>query len=252
MDKRAKVVMLPTAKEPYEMPYDKTIPKSNLILGLQESLNYSKTLGFAKSPDEDRFPSLHSIGNYSKQMYQHLYITSNDEIKEGDWYDDSYGNIRQAITIKTEYSIAYKKMVINVYYGENINSYHNLHEQMRKIIATTDSSLAYYLPEDINKVGAEHSLPQPSQSFITEFVEEYNKGNIITDVMVEYEEAFEHYKSTTEWELPKISKDNTITIRRVKDTIQVGEELYSIMQQYHDYCVWKEYITPMKWIEENL
>ena len=82
MLKKCKVVMLPTATEPYKMPYNKHIPESNLILGLQESLNYSKTLGFKKSPDESKFHSLHSIGNYSKQMYQHLYITSDDEIKE--------------------------------------------------------------------------------------------------------------------------------------------------------------------------
>lgn len=50
----------------------------------------------------------------------------------------------------------------------------------------------------------------------------------------------------------KNKPDNTINIKPIKESVKVGEELYSIMQQYHEYCVWKEYITPMKWIEENL
>ena len=45
-----------------------------------------------------------------------------------------------------------------------------------KIIATTDISLV-----------KEYNLPQPSQQFIQKYIEEYNRGNIITDVLVEYE-----------------------------------------------------------------
>ena len=48
-----------------------------------------------------------------------------------------------------------------------------------KIIATTDISLV-----------KEYNLPQPSQQFIQKYIEEYNKGNIITDVLVEYESDF--------------------------------------------------------------
>ena len=42
----------------------------------------------------------------------------------------------------------------------------------REVLATTDDSLR---------------LPQPSQQFIQKYIEEYNRGNIITDVLVEYE-----------------------------------------------------------------
>ena len=42
----------------------------------------------------------------------------------------------------------------------------------KKIIATTNASL---------------DLPQPSKQFIEKYIEEYNKGNVITDVLVEYE-----------------------------------------------------------------
>jgi len=163
-----------------------------------------------------------SNGDLTKR---HLYITSDDEIKEGDWYDDSYGNIRQVTTIKTEYSIAHRKMVTNVYYGKNknINSYHTLHEQMKKIIATTNISLtkpksfkygnmimedingdgSYYFAKDtVVEFGKPRSffinlgllLPQPSKSFIEKYVEEYNKGNQIVDVLVEYENTREYWK----------------------------------------------------------
>lgn len=42
----------------------------------------------------------------------------------------------------------------------------------REVLATTDTSL---------------NLPQPSKQFIEKYIEEYNKGNVITDVLVEYE-----------------------------------------------------------------
>ena len=74
----------------------------------------------------------------------------------------------------------------------------------REVLATTDASLlidTYINQGDtvkgdlIIKRGSDYTtelkgrinLPQPSQQFIQKYIEEYNKGNIITDVLVEYE-----------------------------------------------------------------
>ena len=39
-------------------------------------------------------------------------------------------------------------------------------------------------------------MPQTPKSFIQKFIEEYNKGNVITEVMVEYERFKErHYEN---------------------------------------------------------
>lgn len=84
---------------------------------------------------------------------QHLYITSDDEIKEGDW------------AISTPSGKIYQ--VGNAEYANK--------DKDKKIIASTDEYLR---------------LPQPSKMFIDEFISEYNKGNIIKYVLVELVEVF--------------------------------------------------------------
>lgn len=96
----------------------------------------------------------------------HLYITSDDEIKEGDWFYNFQTN--RIIKAKVDES----------------------HYLSKKIISTTDSSLQYHdktpIGENVN--GLWKCLPQPSQAFIEKYVEEYNKGQQISDILVEYEE----------------------------------------------------------------
>ena len=117
----------------------------------------------------------------------------------------------------------------------------------REVLATTDESL---------------NLPQPSQQFIKKFVEEYNRGNIITDVLVEYEliSNEEYFGNTVnpDDDVPyfderlKINhKDSTITIKKVKDSWnreEVENLIYTAMKDrcYTTIAEWK------KWIEENL
>ena len=182
MDKRARVVMLPTNEKADGKMYSSMIAKEKGKLYNWSNPNYS----------------------YDKATFHHLYTTSDDKIEDCDWcilFDD-FGNVMSAPQqyLKTK--------------GHVLNS------GLKKIIATTDSSL------NIHWNGQDHkSLPQPTQSFIQKFVEEYNKGNIITDVMVEYtllEYATPLIDSNTGNEIPqytlKLSKDNTITIKRVKDS----------------------------------
>lgn len=84
--------------------------------------------------------------------YQHLYFTSDEQIKESDWYIDDTNTIRKSIT-------------------SDIN-YWQQRKDYRKIIATTDTSLG---------------LPEPSKEFIQSYIEAYNKQSPITEVMIEYE-----------------------------------------------------------------
>lgn len=85
----------------------------------------------------------------------HLYIISDDEIKKGDW-------------------------VIEYQPKDNLGELHQIHNEyvlspniQKKVIATTDTTL---------------ELPRLSQQFIEEYIEEYNKGQQITECLVEYEE----------------------------------------------------------------
>ena len=172
---------------------------------------------------------------------QHLYIISDDEIKEGDLH------------ITSDHS------------GFGFRKY--------KIIATTDTSLKVIIPRH-NDFDSEYILPQPSQQFIEKYIESYNKGEVITDVLVEYEKNVEMRQGypkpstangKTEWNYDKITsynlkinpKDNTITIKKLKDSWnrkEIENKLNKLLRDYqnitHRKTSWSFDIN--KWIEENL
>lgn len=164
---------------------------------------------------------------------QHLYFLSDEKIKEGDWY----------LTFQNGSVIGEPRKCEDSSYDFT---------NCKKIIATTDESL---------------NLPQPSQSFLQKYVKEYNKGNIITKVMVEYEMMYrdmtgEHKAlmlTGTEYSKLKINSiDNTITIRPIK-TSWTREEVIEFAKKYAKMVQEKPIqmnaykpIHNMKWIEENL
>ena len=219
--KKAKVVMLPTNQQTkYLMVYsDVEKTKGKLILN--------------------------GLKNDEYKEYQNFYIISDDEIKLFDWIYNNKENIVEQINSKTQLIFVLEENKEN--------------QTFKKIIATTDSSLwrpSHKYASDVIL------LPQPSQQFIQKFVEEYNKGNIITDVLVEYELiSNEEYFGNTinpDDDVPyfderlKINlKDNSITIKKVKDSYtreEVENLIYSAMKDrcYTTIAEWK------KWIEENL
>jgi hypothetical protein len=106
----------------------------------------------------------HTKPEYDKRTYQHLYILSDDEIKEGDWclFKQIIGSEYKLCKITYKFGNQLTSLL------ENGNKQEEASQYYKKIIATTDESLG---------------LPQPSQSFIEKFVEEYNKGNVITEVI---------------------------------------------------------------------
>lgn len=170
---------------------------------------------------------------------QHLYITSNEEIKENDWYYSiKYGILKARVATP---NIDYEK------------------EGCKKIIATTDESLE---PRNLygNSGLFKTKLPKPSNSFISKYIEEYNQGNIITDVLVEYKLNQYKFMSTLcttkekEYEL-KVDSNNTITIKKVKDSYS-REELIEILYKYNDGIIDRySQLTNKdldKWIKENL
>ena len=98
---------------------------------------------------------------------QHLYLVSDEEIKEGDWFFSSY----------------YK----TVQQSRGHKGLDTFGEMFQKIIATTDKSL---ISEEsrtrgFQNIGQSIRLPQPPESFIKAFVEAQGK---ITEVLVEYED----------------------------------------------------------------
>lgn len=168
----------------------------------------------------------HVSGEYKeKYQPQHIYITSDEEIKDGEWCIDIW-NV-EIIQMDS----ATKNML-------DSGMLHNPHA---KIIATTDTSLG---------------LPQPSQQFIQQYIEEYNKGNVITKIEVEYGVTKNNNREFIEflW----ITSDNTINIRPIKDSWNREEHAKSLSDLSRDLS--KNFNLPfkesfdftIKWIKENL
>ena len=167
MLKRCKVVMLPTNK-PSKLGNLATYQKRSLAKVIKEGIN--------------------PIG--STVQFWNLYIISDDEIKEGDCFlyynkNNQLEGIARCIkeegennTLVEKYSkvTGFSKFYIGI-----------LGCKKYKIIATTDIKLGTSEYSDRYRESYFNPLPQPSQQFIEKYIEEYNKGNIITDVLVEYE-----------------------------------------------------------------
>ena len=140
---------------------------------------------------------LSGLKNDEYKEYQHLYIISYIEKPDnGDYYiiDDVPELLKN-------------------------NGLVFIDDSCRKVIATTDKTLSQTSRTEI---------PQPSQQFIEKFIEEYNKGREIKEVLVEYENKFDGKEYVDELDaygydkiksILKINpKDNTITIKKVKDS----------------------------------
>ena len=173
---------------------------------------------------------------------QNLYIISDDEIKEGDWFlSDSRGTKQEPPKYMVEQCIKVENGWI---FGhiEGMEAGHNP-DWSKRIIATTDKSLEISNNLDYNQLLPNRKnfrfyLPQPSQQFIQKFVEEYNKGNVITDILVEYEYLLDDMVVLPYWKLKVNAKDNTITIKKLKETY-TKEELCQVLEKYTSF-IWSE------------
>lgn len=176
-------------------------------------------------------------------VYQHLYIISDDDVKEGDW-----------VMCMNENHYKYDDRIFIYKKGEGC-------KDCKKIIATTDESLNNGFIDDekffMDDVVELKKLPQPSEGFLDVYVDFYNRGQPITEVMVEYEEwnKAPHIKDLDfkPWYEPKVNpKDNTITIKKVKDNWNRDEVRHLMLQSFLQGIDRGSSEDFDKWIEENL
>lgn len=154
----------------------------------------------------------------SQRPNQHLYILSDEEIKEGDWYIGERNTGPQLLQCKE----IKEGMVIPT---ESSKYPYNIGE-CKKVIATTDSSLTQLVQTLHGKAFVSKELPRPSDAFVQKLVEECNKGNVITEVLVEYE-GIEWLDRPLEYFI-KTAPDNTITIKPVEKT---WDDIFKNFQQ---------------------
>jgi hypothetical protein len=136
-------------------------------------------------------------------------------------------------------NVQYLYITSNEEFEVGIDSTEFLKEQhISKIIASNDTNL---------------NLPKPSSQFIQKFIEEHNKGNVITKVMVEYEEKEDiimgvNCANINDLQLKLDPKNNTINIQLIP-TIYSREEMCLNMQYYYEYIHMNDYVTPQYWLD---
>lgn len=177
---------------------------------------------------------------YDNILPQHLYVVSDEQIKVGDWVYIHNG------MLSFEHIVKCNKL--------NINAINTLSHG--KIIATTNPKCEITPKFDENSVNIKWistktitKLPQIPEDFIKTYVNEYNNGNIIKEVMVEIEQhqlfikpedAYEfesrafkqpfttNYKDS--WRV-KVNLDNTINISLVKEITHNRSEVLDILKK---------------------
>lgn len=178
---------------------------------------------------------------------QHIYITSSDEIKDGDWCLFFWDGGQIGSDKPQQYQIV---------------KGHVLNKGLRKIIATTDTSLKLPIPEGLAEYPMSYtpkSLPQPSDKFIESYIDAHNKVGQIEKVLVEYE-LFDEYGNIIMGDVQRESdtvrlklKNDNIVIKKTKDSWS-RDEVCNLLNEYRVYT-WKNGSTAndlIKWIEENL
>ena len=181
-----------------------------------------------------RFPDKYFTQEYlieTKRTSHHLYIVDDSEIKIED------------------YGIGFAEGIKGVGRGHYL-FYHDgsskaklnvMAEGSKKVIATTDKLL---------------NLPSSSDEFIQKYIESYNKGNVILDVMLDYIDNGEEGWSGSDrdgepvWnekiEL-KVDSKNLVTITRCKDSWN-REEITELFEKFVD----QKYPLLYPFLKENL
>lgn len=142
---------------------------------------------------------------------QHLYFTSDEEIKDNDW------------CLRT------KQNTIHISDGDKF-------EDSKKLIASTD----YHLSLILNcKIG---------DDFILAYIKAYNEGKPITEVNLEYETDIQTEPSTHEGNpcshvtdilnILKLRSNGTCIIHPIKEKMYTLEEAFELFYEHYD-----EYLT---------
>lgn len=185
--------------------------------------------------DDDPIKKLHicpTERQHEKWNYQHLYIISDDEIKEGDW------------VLNKETNEIYQRKHYN-------NGKSKLSEQEKKIVATTDKSLGI-TDHRVSPVPNFCDMPQIPESFIQAYIKAYNDGHPITEVDLEIEQYNIGKPSYYVRDRIKTRADNTVIINSMEEETYTKKDLeiaynvgYKRRDKPFDSCSFDE------WFNEN-
>ena len=162
-----------------------------------------------------------STGVLDRYEPQHIYFTSDEEIKEGDWYIVN-GFVKQCISIKLYCGIDY-------FLKDKLGN-EDLMKYCKKIIASTDKLvIGWDYKNDIPDGDLYNEfLPQIPKQFIEYYISEYNAGRKIDKADVEFEG--ELYGGV--YAIPKISANNEISIKPVEEKMYSREEVVELIKDF--------------------
>jgi len=218
MKKTVKVVMLPTEKAP---------DKDDIIL-IDFKDNTNPLLAYASEHAKDI--SIETQGNIN---HQHLYLISDDEIKEGDWVIENSNIIVKVVSLFEDNCLV-----------KNNTAYNTNLKLCKKIVATTD-----------NSINVNYPIAEIPESFIQAYIESYNNGKPITEVDLEYKLDNYNLKGNKRIITPKTRPDNTVIVHQSKmyskkeveklceKAFRAGREAQSNLNANR---------CPSAWIEDNL
>jgi len=200
MKKKRKLVLLPT-----------TNAENSIIKYRNDSLLHQKSL-LTQS----------YLKEFGKKSF-HLYLISDDEIKERDWYIEDLG-LPDSTLLHQMDKASYEG------WNSTDSKKDNLKRRCAKVIASTDSELKLF--QDL--YGIPHYLPQFSENFLKAYCK---AGGKITEVMVEYSRFCSVGKYPIDqnnwYEALKLRDDNTVIISTVKTNIN-KESLPKIIKNILD------------------
>lgn len=143
-----------------------------------------------------------------KYEFFHLHIVIDERPKPDEWFIMNGCILRKCNHIKVQGGI---ETIVDTVEGEHHNSV------CKKVITTINTELLKpYREQTLNGIAI---LPQPSDSFIKRYIEAFNQGAAIVDVMIDYQSEYFDEKGNPFGEsYIKVDKNNTITITRCKES----------------------------------
>lgn len=183
---------------------------------------------------------------------QHLYITTDEEIKEGDWV---YWTDPEGLTSDINQVVSVDEEMIFISHPEHSETEALPHE-CRKIIATTNTELHYNKVVEKDMHMYKESLPHIPQHIIEAYIKKP-----FDEVLVEYEtkEVPVNRDSRDEviydWlDVPKLDSNNCIIIHPVKEKMYSREDMISFAKYVAKIGFGLNHTDSLfdRWIKENL
>lgn len=205
---------------------------------IETSENNPTRVQITKMPQKGKLVAHIAGGEFRKYLSmgykpQHLYITTDEEIKKDNKFITVNPNTTMQGIIMTCTGI---NRFDEIMCKEDLHTERGWHRSnVRKIVATTNPKLwikdAYSCKEEVN-IAFEHVIYRIPQPFIEGYIKAYNEDNAITEVLIEQEEVtvkMSWMQDVKYW--LKLDKDGCVVIHPIEEKMYTREEFRKAVRQ---------------------